>query len=41
MPRSPVLVGEPGERMHTDTPAAQDALHWLRGLRPVAASWSW
>lgn len=31
-----VLVGEPGERMHTDTPAAQDALHWLRGLRPVA-----
>lgn len=31
-----VLVGEPGERMPTDTPAALDALHWLRGLRLVA-----
>lgn len=31
-----VLVGEPGERMPTTTPAALDALHWLRGLRLVA-----
>ena len=28
-----VLVGEPGERMQTDTPAALATLHWLRGLR--------
>lgn len=31
-----VLVGEPGEAMRLDTPAAQDTLHWLRGLRLVA-----
>jgi transcriptional regulator GlxA family with amidase domain len=30
-----VLVGEPGERMDTDTPAARTTLHWLRGLRLV------
>lgn len=30
-----VLVGEPGECMQTDTPAAQATLHWLRGLRLV------
>ncbi len=28
-----VLVGEPGDRLQVDTPAAQDTLHWLRGLR--------
>ena len=31
-----VLVGEPGDRMRTDTPAALATLHWLRGLRLVA-----
>lgn len=30
-----VLVGEPGDRMQTDTPAALATLHWLRGLRLV------
>lgn len=30
-----VLVGQPGECMPTNTPAAHDALHWLRGLRLV------
>ena len=30
-----VLVGEPGECMQTDTPAALATLHWLRGLRLV------
>ena len=28
-----VLVGEPGARMHIDTPAALATLHWLRSLR--------
>jgi transcriptional regulator GlxA family with amidase domain len=31
-----VLVGEPGDCMPTDNPAAQATLHWLRGLRLVA-----
>jgi transcriptional regulator GlxA family with amidase domain len=28
-----VLVGEPGDCMHIDTPAARATLHWLRSLR--------
>jgi transcriptional regulator GlxA family with amidase domain len=32
-PQWVVLVGQPGDRVELDSPAARELLHWLRGLR--------
>ena len=34
-PQWVVLVGQPGDRVELDSPAAHELLHWLRGLRPA------